>query len=112
MVLVIVAGRFLRFRLLQDTFEIGVNDEWHSFLPTVVLETQPLVILARQPDGAIIYLFAIHSVGLQFFARAKVDICKKKYFFFILSKSYKIFYNFFIKRKHTDRKRISCVHIY
>jgi len=66
-ILVLVAGRFLRFRFLQDTFQVGVNDEWHLFLPTVVLETQPLVILARRSDGAIIHLSAIHSVSLQFF---------------------------------------------
>jgi len=72
MILILVAGRFLRFRLFQDTFQVGVNDEWHSFLPPVVLETQPLVILVWQPDGAIIHLPAIYSVSFQFFARAKV----------------------------------------
>jgi len=72
MILVLVTGCFLRFRLLQDTFQVGVNDEWHSFPPAVVHETQPLVTLAWQLDGAIIHLSAIHSVGLQFFARAEV----------------------------------------
>jgi len=64
MILVFMAGRFLRFRLLQDTFQVGVNDERHSFLPAVVLEAQPLVILTRQPDRAVIHLPAIHSVSL------------------------------------------------
>jgi len=31
-------------RLLQDAFQIGVNDKWNSFLPVVVAKTQPLVI--------------------------------------------------------------------
>jgi len=70
MILVFVA--FFRFRLLQDTFQVGVNDEWNALLPAVVLEAQVLVILTRQPNDAIIYLSTIHSVSLQFFARAEI----------------------------------------
>jgi len=36
-----------RISLLQDAFKVGVHDKRNSFLPTVILETQPLVILAR-----------------------------------------------------------------
>jgi len=67
-----VLGRFLRFRLLQDTFLISIYDKRDALLPAVVFEAQPLVILARQPDGAIIHLFTINSVNLQFFTRAEV----------------------------------------
>jgi len=68
----LVLGCFLRFRLLQGTFEIGIYDKRDALLLAVVLEAQPLVILARQSDCTVIHLSAIHSVSLQFFTRAEV----------------------------------------
>jgi len=85
----------------------------------VVLETQPLVIFARQPDRAVVHLPAIHSVSLQFCARAEISICKKKYNFWFSRKVIKYFIIFIFNTKlcylfnvYTDRKRISCVYIY
>jgi len=36
---------WITIRLLQDAFQIGVDDKWNSFLPVVV--AQPLVVIAR-----------------------------------------------------------------
>jgi len=70
--MVLVLGCVLRFRLLQGTFKIGIYHKRDALLPAVVLEAQLLVILARQPDRAVVHLPAIHIVGLQFFTRAEV----------------------------------------
>jgi len=45
-------------------------DKRDTLLP-VVLETQPLVILARQPDRAVVHLPAIHRVSLQILLKLK-----------------------------------------
>ena len=41
-------------RLLQDAFQVGVDHERDAFLPAVIAETQSLVDLARQPNGALV----------------------------------------------------------
>jgi len=68
--MVLVLGRVLR--LLQGTFEISVYYKRDALLPAVVLEAQPLVILARQLDRAVVHLSAIHSMGFQLFTRTEI----------------------------------------
>jgi len=63
--MMLVLGRV--FRLLQGTFEIGIYDKRDALLPAVILEAQPLVILARQFDRAVVHLPTIHSVSFQLF---------------------------------------------
>jgi len=53
--------------LLQDAFKVGIHDKWDSFLSAVVVETQPLVVFARQLDSAVVHLTAVCRVDLQFF---------------------------------------------
>ena len=48
--------------------QIGVDDEWDALLIAVVSKFKSLVVLARQSDGAVVYLLAVHFVQLQFFA--------------------------------------------
>jgi len=64
MILILVVGFFLHFCLLQNTFLVSVYYIRDALLLAVVAEAQPLVILARQPDGAIIHFPVIHSVNL------------------------------------------------
>ena len=47
------------FRLGQHALQVGVDDEWKALFPVVVVEREPLVVLARQPDSALVYLAAI-----------------------------------------------------
>jgi len=49
--------------LFQDALKVGVHDKWDSFLPAVVVETQPLVV-ARQPNRAVVHLTAVCRVDL------------------------------------------------
>jgi len=58
--------------LLQDALEVGVHDKWDSSFPAVVIETQPLVVFARQPR-AVVHLTAVCRVDLQ----RSVGICRK-----------------------------------
>jgi len=58
--------RVVFLHLLQDTFKAYTINRTH-FLPTVVIETQSLVVFARLLDRAVVYLTAVCRVDLQFF---------------------------------------------
>ena len=50
----------------------GVDDERYSFSIVIVVEFEPPVVFARQSDGAVVDLLAVHFMQLQFFARTEV----------------------------------------
>ena len=52
--------------------EVGIDNEWHSFPIAVVAKFETPVALARQSNGAVVALLAVHFVQLQFFARIEV----------------------------------------
>jgi len=54
---------WITVRLLQDAFQIGVDDEWNSFPPVVIAKTQSLVVIARSND-TVVHLSTVHTVGL------------------------------------------------
>ena len=77
----------------------------NSFSIVIVVEFELPVVLARQPDGAVVDLLAVHFMQLQFFARTEVmkaPTNNKGIFLFL-------FYCFFIDYFFiTDHKNISC----
>jgi len=82
-------------RLFQRTFQIGVNDEWDTFLPVVVVETQPFAVLARYSDRAVIQFSTILAVDLQFSTRAKVAEASEKKYYIIYCILYIILYYYY-----------------
>jgi len=49
----------LSFHLGQNTFQVGVYDEWKSLFPIKVVELEPLVVVAGQSDSAVVHLSAV-----------------------------------------------------
>jgi len=60
-----------RILFLRRT-EVGVDNERHLFPIAVVAKFETPVALARQLNGAVVALLAVHFVQLQFFARIEV----------------------------------------
>jgi len=83
-----------------------------TFLTTVILETQPLVIFTWQPDSAV-HLTAVCRVELQFhLSQSNVDICKKIYYLLktIQIKTLKYFLNF-NKYTYLSQKSFLCPYL-
>lgn len=59
-------------QLLQDAFQIRVHHEGQSFLPVVVVEGQPPLVVPRENDGALVRPRALDAVSGQFVSRGKV----------------------------------------
>jgi len=49
-----------------------MDDKWDALLIAVISKFEPLVVLARQSDDAVVDLLTVYFVQLQFFARTEV----------------------------------------
>jgi len=76
----------------QNAFQVSVDNKWKPLLPIRVVELEPLVLIARQSDSAIVHLSAVDRMRLQLAVRIKImqASVKEKFFKDLYNKVYNL----------------------